>query len=1032
MKIKTKEGFYKNDMKNKKTLIIGSAISIAAITTFGLVVGFASRAGYNGSDPRQGVKDELAKVSSVAFKSDFAPITSDYNNLKTRIYDEQGKIKESINLDDIFDFFTTNGSQQSVYNTPQKYRLVIEELKSDDEKQRFELRFHFEEKLENGKIAKSETIFTYLNPIDNVRSALTSFAHIVKQNFSNLKLLESTEDTSTSISLRPLKLTLEKDFLDSINKLQTSQQVASAIGRYFDISKVKNKITAQTLGYKIHENTDPFQFEFIKNPSDDSQWISKANDQQGSLRLFVKTSFNQEAKKDLQNYQGKDESYIDVITISNDGKSFFADPRQIIDQIDINPLDHFDYYHKGLTSQTITTNSTKPDTETDASFVDAAGANDLGKIDLFDYNATEYFTKLQSFDMNDANAFIASALTNRLRYTFGQLSKYESQITNSLRYQFLPSQARIRYNQTNQRLYIEIPVRISLLESVYGGNSQKVLTSKVVKFKLENFKNKIDLEALENTEISDPKKIHDYKDTGRPIRATRGELIALVKEKKFKEVENLLNTNYIFNKTYSFRLANIENDNASGLIVPPTLEEIKKAKFYPNKSSRFVNQNVFISTSDVFNSRREPNDTLGPIAAFYRSLYVQGPEAVARGLYELAHQAGVEFTTAYDPNFSGANFSDLKNIRFKKPIAIFSINNDLGFNDFAKSSVLYIPFSLSETELHQEAQKLAQSNLAANNFTNYSTEEFDDKVTYNDFVLSVRNSQFTKLRKQLVKTYVNTRTAENRNADYADGDIDSTSPTIALTEMENLQDLLVAFYLQAAYHDGWSTYTPNGSQYRVNFELANTEEELADETKPLKIRFAYQFGFLDQNNELQYVSSNDKQLTTIDNFFLLSKENRAKRDETRRLDNIILGVPASLKTYELDKDQYDAIKVMQKDSVKFEELSQYIGSDLANYLQAIDKDLKIETADVINNKVGTTSIIFRLKSGENNQSRLLLEIRVVLKPTVEINFQDAPEAQGRANITLNSGVRRSTPVAAPAPSTTTTTTPGATQTPASN
>ncbi|MDW2862094.1 P97 family adhesin, partial [Mesomycoplasma ovipneumoniae] len=493
--------------KNKAKILIGSAAAVVLMSTvFGTVAGLAAKTRYRGVNPTQGVVSQLGLIDSVSFKPSVAHFTSDYKTVKQALLGGKTFNAQSSEFSDFaskFNFLTNNG--RSVLAIPNKYKVVIEKFEAQDEQQRFFLSFHLEETLEDKNVARSATKSIYLSVVDAPRAALAQFSDIVDSNFANLTPSPLSHFSSSSV--RPLGLTRADDFAKTLNQLDSLEDFESHLSKFFDIQAIKAKIRLESQGFGFAKGDleEPFEFSFVKNPQNSTQWATSLNQEVPSIRLYLKTEFTTQAKATLANYKNKDESFLTSIDlIGKDKSTWFANTKDLSDQLDVNLLDASDYFVDPDKPQTDALQ--EPETLLPSSLslfqrdLLRESSGSIGKFSLFRYDAINFYKQLQELVSKPAaiKDIVDASLSRGLTFSFGKYDLLFDNLREHLDYDFLVSNAKIRQNSVSKKLFIELPIKIKLKSSIFGdtGSDIKTVLEKTVSFKLDNFRDQDIEDAL--------------------------------------------------------------------------------------------------------------------------------------------------------------------------------------------------------------------------------------------------------------------------------------------------------------------------------------------------------------------------------------------------------------------------------------------------------------------------------------------------------------------------------------------------------
>lgn len=680
--------------KKQKLLTVG--LAAAGITTFGLVVGLASQASYNGQNPRARVNAELSQIKSVAFKNDFAPFTSDYTTLKNKLFDENGKLKTDVNLLDGLEFISTNNS---VFNIPNGIKVEIEKFEPEDAQSRFKLQFHLSQQVHN-RVANSNSYIVYLSQSDAIKNALVQYSDFVRKSFDEIKPVDlgyfkNQPTTSDGQVEKPLFLTQVSDFVNEVNKSTDNQEVLKTLSSHLNLNQIFDDINSKEATLPTQLGDKPFTIEVVKNPANEQQWASLSTDNPNAFDFWVKTSFSPDAQKALESSVSKSDTIIQKIEVGKNA-NFFLDPQKIMSQVGIYQLSSLDFYRDS--NQTSSRTDIYYEPLNKEGFQASLPTNFASsKVDSYKYDAFTFFNELQKIsNQDDINNAINRLLIKGVRLNLGEYQNLPAELVKKyFRYDFLTKKASIKIG-FNNRLYIELPVRISLLDSVVGRDGSKAIASKEVKFDLDNFKpvGQTELDAL-ISENKDAKGSSQDKALTSTQLVSADEITTLVKEKKFDQLRQLIASPNGYNLDLNKEILDLASVDAPKA---PTIADVQAAQWEQNKNDSYQDQGIFSSNTSIFKSQNE-------LAAFYRSLLEQGHSGVVNGLYKLATAAGLKFNKgqfANLDNLGSLSLSDLANIKIQNNnfdkddddnnfIYLFDVNGY--FQDYSTSFPLYLPTS---------------------------------------------------------------------------------------------------------------------------------------------------------------------------------------------------------------------------------------------------------------------------------------------------------------------------------------------------
>ncbi|WP_326564856.1 P97 family adhesin [Mesomycoplasma ovipneumoniae] len=664
--------------KNKAKILIGSAAAIVLMSTvFGTVAGLAAKTKYRGVNPTQGVVSQLGLIDSVSFKPSVAHFTSDYKTVKQALLGGKVFNAQSSEFSDFaskFNFLTNNG--RSVLAIPNKYKVIIEKFEAQDEQQRFFLSFHLEETLEDKNVARSATKSIYLSVVDAPRAALAQFSDIVDSNFANL--VPSPLSHFSSSSVRPLGLTRADDFAKTLNQLESLEDFESHLSKFFDIQAIKAKIRLESQGFGFAKGDleEPFEFSFVKNPQNPNEWATSLNQEVPAVRLYLKTEFTSQAKATLANYKNKDESFLTSIDlIAKDKSTWFANTKDLSDQLDVNLLDASDYYLDPDKPQTDALQ--EPETLLPSSLSlfqrdSLRQSGSIGKFSLFRYDAINFYKQLQELVSKPAaiKDIVDASLSRGLTFSFGKYDLLFDNLRQHLDYDFLVSNAKIRQNSVSKKLFIELPIKIKLKSSIFGDSGQDIKTvlEKTVSFKLDNFRDQDiedalaslypelsqQLKALKSAQSQNAQQLADTSPIqsqweGKTLGATKAnpydisqgapesyllskfEIQQLINQKDYKKLIELLSDTNSYN--IDFKLG---STLANQSIQVPSETEIANLNVTIDSAQALKNADIYSVSTSAFKNRAS-------LFAYFRHLLSLDPKEAVKKLVDIGTQIGLEF-----------------------------------------------------------------------------------------------------------------------------------------------------------------------------------------------------------------------------------------------------------------------------------------------------------------------------------------------------------------------------------------------------
>uniref|UniRef100_UPI00083E9127 P97 family adhesin n=1 Tax=Mesomycoplasma ovipneumoniae TaxID=29562 RepID=UPI00083E9127 len=526
-------------------------------------------------------------------------------------------------------------------------------------------------------VARSATKSIYLSVVDAPRAALAQFSDIVDSNFANLVPSPLSHFSSTSV--RPLSLTRADDFAKTLNELESLEDFESHLSKFFDIQAIKAKIRLESQGFGFAKGDleEPFEFSFVKNPQNPNEWATSLNQEVPAVRLYLKTEFTSQAKATLANYKNKDESFLTSIDlIGKDKSTWFANTKDLSDQLDVNLLDASDYYLDPDKPQTDALQ--EPETLLPSSLSlfqrdslrDSSGT--IGKFSLFRYDAINFYKQLQELVSKPTaiKDIVDASLSRGLTFSFGKYDLLFDNLREHLDYDFLVSNAKIRQNSVSKKLFIELPIKIRLKSSIFGDSGQDVKTvlEKTVSFKLDNFRDQDiedalaslypelsdQLKALKNAQSQNAQQLADtspiqsqWADQTRgatkenPYDISQGapesyllskyEIQQLINQKDYKKLIELLSDTNSYN--IDFKLG---STLANQSIQVPSETEIANLNVTIDSAQALKNADIYSVSTSAFKNRAS-------LFAYFRHLLSLDPKEAVKKLVDIGTQIGLEF-----------------------------------------------------------------------------------------------------------------------------------------------------------------------------------------------------------------------------------------------------------------------------------------------------------------------------------------------------------------------------------------------------
>ncbi|CAT05115.1 HYPOTHETICAL PROTEIN MCJ_004230 [Mesomycoplasma conjunctivae] len=687
---------------NNKQLLIGLGTAAAGITVFGVAVGLSAKIEYTKGDPQKAVKDLASKVDNVAFGTSVFPIDANYTTIKKDLFDDQNKLRSDVDLTRIINFYENKDNKlQQIIDGSSKARLQPHfeflDFSFDDATQSFTVKYRVQQDLASGKTAYSDIYSKTIFVADRAKFFLNDFQSSFLKTFTGtlqanglVELQESEEQNKNNIKIPALLRS--QDFQREVNSARNASQAQSIINSYFknfsDLIKqveTSNSNKLPKIGGKIFDVSlvyDSYTNSYIRL------------DENANPTLAIRIKFSESAKEILSNFKDINVQVIQHISLVDQaGKSFFTTTENIINNLGIQQITPADLFKEvrtpaapvtpvtpaaaqptasqssaavtqqqtGQQTSTGTTANTNTTTTTQNTKIDISTLSAFDFVDSFQQTAFASQSKKAEFLKQFVNDFLRLPLTT----TLGDLSDYQKagKEFSGIEYDFDANNIRVVANAENTAFDVQIPTKIKLKSSFFGGNSNEIIAQKETTFTLVGFKTNSEiLKAQQSEKLTDStlvlpsfEKLFYYKlnplplsekslkvlevlnskdggivkDGLRPL--SKDEVTNLIASKKFDELAKTVGdpANY----DYDFEDQKTKVAAWAGKLNLPTLEDI--SKFSTDRTVFAKDRSIYSLNSGKF--FRNPNE----VASFYASLIAQGPEKAAQSLFSLAKSFGL-------------------------------------------------------------------------------------------------------------------------------------------------------------------------------------------------------------------------------------------------------------------------------------------------------------------------------------------------------------------------------------------------------
>ncbi|WP_341495283.1 P97 family adhesin [Mesomycoplasma ovipneumoniae] len=354
--------------KNTNRLAI-AITAVGGVAIFATTIGLVTRIRYTGENPRAELESLVSRVQNVAFKSDVFDDSTTYSQIKSQLFDQNGKLLAGTDLNKFISFYTQVNSKLRKFEptfAPNKPFLEFIDLIPNDNDQSFELQFRAKHQVDNNHTAFSTIISKKVSYAQRSQFALAEFnsnlekiTKSFKENIQNLR----RQDFSSSVinpSLTDQKiasLTRAEDFAADVNKSGTEAEAIKKISQYFpDFQKLINELNFDKNNFFPFKQGTIYNFSLEKHPGTNSFILVGPNSVPSFL---VKAELSDDAKFELKNFNIEDAQLLEKIDLvpqaslgseSGQGEekqakqpTYFADVDDILSKISLRKLQFTDF-----------------------------------------------------------------------------------------------------------------------------------------------------------------------------------------------------------------------------------------------------------------------------------------------------------------------------------------------------------------------------------------------------------------------------------------------------------------------------------------------------------------------------------------------------------------------------------------------------------------------------------------------------------------------------------------------------------------
>ncbi|WP_337897810.1 P97 family adhesin [Mesomycoplasma ovipneumoniae] len=357
--------------KNTNRLAI-ALTAVGGVAIFATTIGLVTRIRYTGENPRAELESLVSRVQNVAFKSDVFDDSTTYSQIKSQLFDQNGKLIAGTDLNKFISFYTQVNSKLRKFEptfAPNKPFLEFIDLIPNDNDQSFELRFRAKHQVDNNHTAFSTIISKKVSYAQRSQFALAEFnsnlEKITKSFKENIQNLRRTDFSSSVINpslvdQKIASLTRAEDFAADINKSGTEAEAIKKISQYFpDFQKLINELNFDKNNFFPFKQGTIYNFSLEKHPGTNN-FISVGPNSVPSF--LVKAELSDDAKFELKNFNIEDAQLLEKIDLvpqassgseSGQGQetaekqakqaTYFADVDDILSKISLRKLQFTDF-----------------------------------------------------------------------------------------------------------------------------------------------------------------------------------------------------------------------------------------------------------------------------------------------------------------------------------------------------------------------------------------------------------------------------------------------------------------------------------------------------------------------------------------------------------------------------------------------------------------------------------------------------------------------------------------------------------------
>ncbi|MXR13416.1 cell surface protein [Mycoplasma flocculare] len=401
----------------------------------------------------------------------------------------------------------------------------------------------------------------------------------------------------------------------------------------------------------------------------------------------------------------------------------------------------------------------------------------------------------------------------------------------------------------------------------------------------------------------------------------KSEIDELIKEKNYAKLAMLISDPLTYN--VQLRLKDqLFNNN----IQIPSEQDIAKANFVLDDTDTNLYSQIYSSFSAVFPNKQS-------LYGYYRYLLSLNPKDTISQLVKLGQKIGLEFTNWENlPN--DFNLDDLKNVKIKTPFSKNTAKASAGQSQF---KLRLLDFNNYGTETNSSSESFpiflpARIQVPSSGMIEWNDESQSNSNWINELVSQLKGKNLSN-REQLQnlpmlvaqKIFPNSNKGTGaaqfqqiilkelqRNINQKDtikfslGKRESFFNDKAFAAIDNLQDLLFAFYSSAALANNWNNYQQSGAKPAIVFEKSEVpllpekkEDKLNDNVYALK--FHYAIGFDDNAGKFNpdVIKSSSRTI-----YLQVSGASLEQVRVKRELNEALANAPLGLQSFSLDPEKF--------------------------------------------------------------------------------------------------------------------------------